>query len=113
MKIADFADFIKDLPEAEHSLDGLKTWLLQGETMQALFMEAVKEIQLPPHSHGAQWGIVVAGRLDLTIGGEARTYGPGESYSIPAGVEHFGTLHPGFRAIDCFADRDRYKPKTK
>jgi len=113
VKIADFADFIKDLPEAEHSLDGLKTWLLQGETMQALFMEAVKEIQLPPHSHGAQWGIVVAGRLDLTIGGEARTYGPGESYSIPAGVEHFGTLHPGFRAIDCFADRDRYKPKTK
>ena len=47
MKIEDFAGFIKNLAEAEHSLDGLKTW-----------------------------------------------------------------LHPGFRAIDCFADRDRYKPRS-
>ncbi len=111
VNISDFADFIKDLPEAEQPFEGLKAWLLQGEKMQTLFLEAVKEVRLPNHSHGDQWGIVVAGKLDLTVGRQSRTCGPGESYFIPAGAEHYGTLHPGCRAIDCFADRDRYQPR--
>jgi quercetin dioxygenase-like cupin family protein len=66
---------------------------------------------IPPHSHGEQWGIVVEGEMDLTIGGQTRRCRPGDSYHIPAGVEHGATFLSHFRAIDVFADRDRYKPK--
>ena len=111
MKSGELPEFVKNLPEADHPLEGLKAWLLQGETMQTIFMEAAKEILLPRHSHGDQWGVVVSGKLELTIGEETRICNPGDSYFIPAGVEHYGTLHPGFRAVDCFADRDRYSPR--
>jgi quercetin dioxygenase-like cupin family protein len=36
-------------------------------------------ITLPPHSHGDQWGTVLAGQLALTREGETRVYRPGES----------------------------------
>ncbi len=106
-----FPEFVKSLPEADIPVEGLRAWLLQGETMQALFLAAEKKVLLPKHAHGDQWGIVVGGKLELTIGEETRVLGRGDSYFIPAGVEHYGTLYPGFRAIDCFADRDRYRPR--
>lgn len=111
MKTGEFPEFVKSLPEAEHPLDGLRVWLLQGETMQTIFMEAEREVLLPKHSHVEQWGIVVSGRMELTIGERTRICNPGDSYFIPAGVPHCGRLYAGFRAVDCFADRDRYRPR--
>ena len=67
--------------------------------------------QIPPHSHGEQWGIVVQGEMDLTVGGETKRYRAGDSYHIPAGVEHGATFLTHFRAIDVFADVDRCKAK--
>ena len=48
--------------------------------------------------------------MELTIGGETRRYGPGDSYHIPAGVTHGARFLSHFRAIDVFADADRYQP---
>jgi quercetin dioxygenase-like cupin family protein len=112
MNPREFPEFVKRLPEAEHPIDGLRVWLLQGETMQIVFMEAEKDLLLPRHSHGEQWGVVVSGGMELTIGGETRPCEAGDSYFIPSGVEHFGRLYKGFRAVDCFADRDRYHPRS-
>ena len=69
------------------------------------------ELEVTEHSHGNQWGIVVAGEMELTIGGETRVFGQGDSYYIPAGVTHGAILYAGFRALDFFEDRDRYKVK--
>ena len=53
-----------------------------------VFFRAVEEVEVPPHAHGGQWGIVVTGRLQLTVEGEATTYEPGETYEISSGAEH-------------------------
>lgn len=65
-------------------------------------------LELPPHAHGAQWGTVVAGQLEFTIGGVTKTYGPGDSYDIPAGVEHGARIAAGSIVIDVFSEPDRY-----
>jgi len=75
------------------------------------FFRAVEEVEVPPHAHGGQWGIVVTGRLQLTVDGEATTYEPGETYEIPSGSEHSARLEAGTSLIDVFQDPDRYRPK--
>ncbi|MBD3677835.1 MAG: cupin domain-containing protein [Rhodobacteraceae bacterium] len=72
-----------------------------------------QDMVLPPHSHGAQWGTVVEGQIEFTIGGETKTYGPGDSYDIPAGVEHGAKIAAGSRVIDVFEEADRYPLKTR
>ena len=101
---------IRDLPRVNIPLNGAEAYLLQGSDNQLVFFEFTKDTEIPMHSHGAQWGIVVDGMIDLTIGGEERTYRKGDSYSIPSGILHGGRIYAGFKAIDFFADRDRYTP---
>jgi len=44
---------------------------------------------LPNHTHPQeQGGIVIAGDIELTIGGEMRKLSPGDIYIIPGGIEH-------------------------
>ena len=64
-----------------------------------------------PHAHGAQWGIVVDGAMDLTIGGKTQTYRKGDSYYIPAGTIHAARFRERTYVIDVFADKKRYKAK--
>lgn len=106
-----FPEFVQRLPEADLPVAGLRGWLLQSEDGQMLFMEAGAEARVPEHAHGDQWGIVVDGSMELTIGGVTRTFARGDSYFIPGGTRHAAVLHPGFRAIDFFADRDRYRAR--
>lgn len=109
--IVDWPEFIHALPQADLPLEGLRGWLLNGETAQLLFLEALEETQVPMHSHGAQWGIVVEGSMEFTADGSTNTVTQGTSYSIPAGKEHGALLHKGVRVIDVFEDRDRYRVK--
>ncbi len=106
-----FPDFVKSLHKADLPFKGLQGWLLNSERGQLLFLETDVELEVTEHSHGNQWGIVVAGEMELTIGGETRIFGQGDSYFIPAGVLHGAILHAGFRALDFFQDKDRYKVK--
>jgi len=107
--IEGFPDFVRRLPEANLPFEGLKGWLLQGDSGQVLFNESAVELSVPEHSHGDQWGVVLSGRIDLTIGDRTRSYGRGDTYFIPAGVPHKAHICPGFRAVDYFADRCRYR----
>ena len=107
MRHAPFPNAITTLPEADVPLEGVTGYLSQGPDHQVVFFEIEPIGEIPPHSHGEQWGIVVEGEMELTIGGEARRYGPGDSYHIPAGVEHGARFLTRVRAIDFFADRDR------
>lgn len=105
------ATITERLPEADTPFQGITVWLLRGPTASAIFVEALEDSVVPEHTHGRQWGIVVEGELDLTIGEKRATYRRGDEYSIPAGVPHGGRLKPGTRVIDFFDDPDRYRPK--
>jgi len=108
-----FPEIVRSLPEADAPFRDITLWLLRGPTASAIFVEAQADSEVPEHSHGAQWGIVVAGDLVLTIGGKTRTYRPGEEYLIPAGVPHAAKLRAGVRVIDFFDDPNRYRPKKR
>jgi quercetin dioxygenase-like cupin family protein len=106
-----FAPFIRLLPMVDKPIVPLDGWLLRGDEAVAMFYELRERADVPEHAHGAQWGVVLAGSVDFTIDGETSTYGPGDSYSIAAGVRHSAVMHPGTVGIDVFADADRYGPR--
>jgi hypothetical protein len=112
MEIPDFPAFVKNLPAADLPVDGIKGWLLLSNNGQVLFLETSQKVQIPEHSHGDQWGIVVEGEMELTIADKTETYRQGDSYFIPGGTVHRAILYAGFRALDFFADKNRYQVKV-
>jgi quercetin dioxygenase-like cupin family protein len=107
----DYPEIIRNLPEARVPIQDVQANLLQGSQNQLIFFNFSENAEIPMHQHGAQWGIVVNGRIDLTIGSIRQTYRKGDSYYIPAGVMHGGTAYKGFKAIDFFDESDRYSIK--
>jgi quercetin dioxygenase-like cupin family protein len=106
-----FPDPIKNLPKADIPLNGLTAYLSQSETHQILFMQFKEDIELPEHSHESQWGIVLDGRIDLTVDGVVKTYLKGDRYFIPSGVKHSAKIYTGYADITFFNEKDRYKTK--
>ena len=106
-----FPDPIKNLPKADIPLKGLTAYLSQSKTHQILFMQLEEDIELPEHSHESQWGIVLDGKIDLTVDGTVKTYSKGDRYFIPAGVKHSAKIHAGYADITFFNEKDRYKTK--
>ena len=106
-----FPDPIKNLPEADIPLEGIKAYLSQSDTHQIIFMEFTKDVDLPEHSHAAQIGIVLEGKIDLTLGGKKETYTKGDRYYIPEGVSHSGKIYSGYADITFFDEPDRYSRK--
>jgi quercetin dioxygenase-like cupin family protein len=104
-----FPRAITSLPEADIPFPGVRGWISQGNDHQIVFLDIEPIGEVTPHSHGEQWGFVVEGEMELTIGGEMRRYHAGDSYHIGAGVVHSARFLTRFRAIDFFADRNRYR----
>jgi hypothetical protein len=112
MKSSEFPAFVRGLPEADLPFYGLRGWLLKSESGQVLFNESDVELTVPEHTHGNQWGVVIDGKIDLTIGGHTQTYTRGDAYLIPSGTPHQARICPGYRAVDYFADRNRYRIRS-
>ena len=106
-----YPDMITKLPEADIDFKGIRGWLSQGKDHQIVFFDIEPIGEVTEHSHGAQWGIVVDGEMDLTIGGITKTYKNGDSYVIPEGILHSAVFKKRTLALDFFADRERYKVK--
>ncbi|MCG8569283.1 MAG: cupin domain-containing protein [Spirochaetes bacterium] len=106
-----FPDPIKNLPLADIPLEGCTAYLSQAEDHQILFMKFEKEVILPEHTHESQWGVVLAGKIELTIDGERKIFQAGDHYYIPAGVKHSGIIYPGYQDITYFNQPDRYQIK--
>jgi quercetin dioxygenase-like cupin family protein len=107
-----FPDIITTLPEADISFNGVKGWISQNVDHEVVFLEIDAIGKVAEHSHCAQWGIVVKGEMDLTIGGDTKTYAKGDSYFIPDGVIHSAVFKTKTWAIDFFDDNKRYLPKV-
>jgi quercetin dioxygenase-like cupin family protein len=106
-----FPEPILKLPEADIPLRGITAYLSQSGTHQIVFMTFNEDIDLPEHAHESQWGVVLEGEIELTIGGHSATYRKGDRYFIPKGVKHSGRIHAGFAAMDFFDQPDRYHAK--
>lgn len=108
-----YPDFIKSFPSIDVPFpdDVVQTAVVQSDNGLVAFFTFLKDMELPPHSHGAQWGTVVEGQIEFIIGGEMKVYRAGDSYSIPAGVEHGALIKSGTRVIDVFEEAGRYSIK--
>ena len=106
-----FPDPIRRLPEADIPIDGIRAYLSQAADHQLLFMQFEKDAALPEHSHAAQVGFVLRGKIELIIDGAAYEYSQGDIYFIPENVKHSGKIHAGYADITFFGDSDRYKEK--
>lgn len=107
-----FPAVITDLPEADMRVKGIRAWILQGQKHQLIFFEMEPTAIVPEHSHSYdQWGIVVEGKMKLTIDGKTRLCEKGDDYVIPAQAKHNATFLCRSRVIDLFSERTRYKAK--
>ena len=111
MESVEYPEVIRRLPEADIPFKGVRGWILQGLNHQVVFMDIEPVGEVAEHTHGEQWGVVIDGEMDLTIGGETRLCRKGDSYHIPAEVPHSATFRMRVKAIDFFTDKDRYRPK--
>ena len=111
MSTAAFPEFILNLPEADIPFPGVRGTISQAPNHQIIFMDIDPIGRVASHRHGEQWGIVVEGEMELTIAGVTQKYRAGDSYHIPANVEHAATFSSRVRVIDIFADINRYRPK--
>lgn len=106
-----FPDPIRNLPEADIPLDGIRAYLSQARDHQLIFMQFKKDVDLPEHAHAAQVGFVLNGKIDLIIDGIKREYKKGDIYYIPECVTHSGKIFAGYADITFFNEPDRYGAK--
>ncbi len=109
-KESNWPAFVEDWPEARMEMPGLSGRILKGGQGWVIFMVADRDILIPMHHHGAQWGIVLDGEMTLTIDEHTKTYRRGEAHYIPAGVDHEAFLRAGWRGMYAFARPRERKP---
>ncbi len=108
-----FPTVIKDLPEADLPFQGVKAWILQGEKHQLIFFEMQPTALVPEHSHNyPQWGMVIEGKMKLTINGKTKTIKKGDDYLIPAKAKHHAEFLTKTQVMDLFSETTRYKTKA-
>ncbi len=106
-----YPEMIRGLPEADIPFDGIRAWIIQSSDKQVVFFDIEPVGVVPPHSHCAQWGMVIEGEMKLTIGDETKVYRKGDWYFIPAETIHSATFLTKVFVIDIFDDPGRYKAK--
>jgi quercetin dioxygenase-like cupin family protein len=80
-----------------------KTLCYGSETLMAEFrLDCGFVLPLHDHPH-EQTGYLVSGRLQLTVGDETREVRPGDSWSIPGGVEHRADIVEDSVAVEVFS----------
>ncbi|MAM60521.1 cupin domain-containing protein [Maritimibacter sp. UBA3975] len=97
-----------DIPFPE---DVVEARAIRSDAGLFVFFSFHKDFEIPEHSHKAQWGTLVAGEIEMTIDGETRTFGPGDSWDLPSGVPHSARIKAGTVAVDVFEEADRYPIK--
>lgn len=106
-----FPEIITNLPEADIPITGVHSHLFQGKTQQFVFMSFEKDVEVPEHSHEAQWGVVLEGEIELTIDGKKYTLTKGDTYFIPKDIKHRAIIRRGYKDLTLFNQKDRYKVK--
>ena len=75
--------------EAVEIAPGARVRTPYGENIMLSYLELEEGCVVPEHSHPhEQAGMLLEGRMELTIGDETRTCESGEMFVIPGGVTH-------------------------
>jgi quercetin dioxygenase-like cupin family protein len=70
-------------------LPGLRIRAPFGQNLMLSYLELDRDAVVPFHSHPhEQGGIVLEGKIELTIGDDARIVGPGSMYIVPPHTLH-------------------------
>jgi quercetin dioxygenase-like cupin family protein len=86
MSKSHFPELIRNLPAYEGRFDAQR---LQAECCEVLFASYPAGTRIESHTHDTHnVGLITAGQLILTMGGEVTKYGPGEWYEVAANQEH-------------------------
>ncbi len=114
LRIHDYPEVITGLAEADLQFRGIRAWIMQGERHQLVFFEMESSAEVPEHSHGyPQWGIVIDGKMELTVNGEPRLVEKGDEYLIPAGAKHSARFLSKSRVMDLFSEKSRFTFKNR
>jgi len=106
-----YPPMLRDLPEIDILIEGIRGWLLKSEDKQVVFFDIEPVGKMPDHSHCAQWGIMLDGKMKLTIGNDTKIYQKGDWYYIPEGIVHSAEFLTKVFVIDVFDDPNRYQIK--
>ena len=106
-----FPEPILKLPVADMPWEGVSGYLSQSTAHQILFTEYTKDVEMPEHSHGTEWGVVLEGKMEMVVEGVQRTYSKGDRYFIRRGARHSVRVYAGYADITFFDQEDRYQPK--
>lgn len=106
-----FPEIVTNLPNADIPVEGVHSYLFQGEKQQFVFMSFEKDVEVPEHSHEAQWGVILEGEIELTIDNNRLTLKKGDTYFIPKGIIHKARIKKGYKDLTLFNQKDRYKAK--
>jgi quercetin dioxygenase-like cupin family protein len=94
---------IANAPE-EKITDKITRRVISGEQCMIVWWNILSGAHLDAHSHRHEqvfW--MLSGKMEMRIGEERRTCGPGEIGVIPGGVEHEAWFHEDTQVIDIFA----------
>lgn len=94
---------------------GVRLRTPHGQKLMLSLVEIDEGAEVPLHSHPhEQGGILLSGRMQLTIGDQTRMVEPGEAYLIAADVPHRAVAVGGpIRALDVFSPvREDYARRT-
>jgi quercetin dioxygenase-like cupin family protein len=106
-----FPEFIEKLPMAELPA-GMQAWLLQAPRHQVTFLRTEADAVVAEHTHAAQLEIPLQGSAEMNIGGEIKTFSPGQSFYVAAGVPHSAKVKGPYAAVIIFDSPNRYALKT-
>ncbi|WP_196891600.1 cupin domain-containing protein [Aureivirga marina] len=111
--MADLKKFLPEIitrhPKAKIPLNGLDSRLIQAGNQQFIFMEFDEDVEVPPHSHNAQWGIILEGEMEITIAGKVHNFKKGDHYFIEKDVIHSAKIKAGYKDLTFFDQKDRYE----
>jgi len=69
---------------------------------------------VPKHSDDYdQWGVMVEGKIELTVDGKIRICEKGDEYVIPAKAKHYARFLSKSKAIDFSSEKTRYRTTFK
>jgi quercetin dioxygenase-like cupin family protein len=106
-----FPETIRRLPKA--NLAGADVFVHDAGTTQILFIEVPPDhgpVTVPTHTHDAEWGIVVEGRISMTFHDRTETHVAGSTHWIPAQVPHSFEFASGTCSIHYFVERRVARP---
>jgi quercetin dioxygenase-like cupin family protein len=105
--------FIKSGEGSHHNLlPGVEIWTTAGDNLMLSVVHLETHSIVPEHAHPhEQMGMMIAGKLEFTIGGVTRIVEPGDLWRIPGNVRHsVRTIEGPAIALDVFHPiRDDYR----